>query len=66
MKGNSALLADAGFAGLLFWMPTLLIGTPIIEFRSMLLIGMTLAMVYLHPQLVRSRNSYSSQPYAAA
>jgi hypothetical protein len=53
-------------AGLLFWSPTLLIGTPIIEFRSMLLIGMTLAMVYLHPQLVRSRNSYLPQPYAAA
>jgi hypothetical protein len=66
MRGNSALLADMSMAGLLFWSPTLLIGTPIIEFRSMLLIGMTLAMVYLHPQLVRSRNSYSSQPYAAA
>ncbi len=66
MRGNSALLADMSMAGLLFWSPTLLIGTPIIEFRSMLLIGMTLAMVYLHPQLVRSRNSYLPQPYAAA
>jgi len=46
-NGSSALLADAGFAGLLFWMPTLLIGTPIIEFRSMLLLGMTLALPYL-------------------
>jgi hypothetical protein len=53
-------------AGLLFWMPTLLIGTPIIEFRSMLLIGMTLAMVYLHPQLIRSTTRYVSKPYAAA
>lgn len=66
IRGNSALLADMSMAGLLFWLPTLLIGTPIIEFRSMLLIGMTLAMVYLHPQLVRSRNSYLPQPYAAA
>ena len=66
MRGNSALLADMSMAGLLFWSPTLLIGTPIIEFRSMLLIGMTLAMVYLHPQLVRSRNSYLPQSYAAA
>lgn len=47
MRGNSALLADAGFAGLLFWMPTLLIGTPVIEFRTMLLLGLTLALPYL-------------------
>jgi hypothetical protein len=66
IRGNSALLADMSMAGLLFWSPTLLIGTPIIEFRSMLLIGMTLAMVYLHPQLVRRRTSYLLQPYAAA
>ncbi len=66
LRGNSALLSDMSMAGLLFWLPTLLIGTPIIEFRSMLLIGMTLAMVYLHPQVVRSRNSTLPQPYAAA
>jgi hypothetical protein len=48
LQGYRALFADAGLAGLLFWMPTLLIGTPIIEFRSMLLIGMTLALPYLH------------------
>jgi hypothetical protein len=53
-SGCSSLLADAGFAGLLFWMPTLLIGTPIIEFRTMLLLGMTLALPYL--PLVRSAN----------
>lgn len=47
LLGNSALLADAGMAGLLFWMPTLLIGTPVIEFRTMLLIGLTLALPYL-------------------
>ncbi len=47
LRGNGALLADAGIASLLFWLPTLLIGTPVIEFRSMLLIGMALAMPYL-------------------
>lgn len=47
LAGNSRLLADAGFAGLLFWVPTLLVGTPIIEFRTMLLIGMTLALPYV-------------------
>jgi hypothetical protein len=50
----------------LFWLPTLLIGTPIIEFRSMLLIGMTLALVYLHPRIVRSQTNHLAQPYAAA
>jgi hypothetical protein len=47
LQGNSALLADTGFAGLLFWVPTLLVGTPIIEFRTMLLIGLTLAMPFI-------------------
>jgi hypothetical protein len=40
-------MADAGFAGFLFWVPTLLIGTPIIEFRTMLLIGLALAMPFI-------------------
>ncbi len=47
LRGNSALLADAGIASLLFWLPTLLVGTPVIEFRTMLLLGLTLAMPYL-------------------
>lgn len=47
LQGNSALLADTGFAGMLFWVPTLLIGTPIIEFRTMMLIGLTLAMPFM-------------------
>lgn len=66
LSGNSALLADAGVAGLLFWLPTLLIGTPIIEFRSMLLIGMTLALVYLHPRIIRRQASYATPIYATA
>ena len=66
MSGNSALLADAGFAGLLFWMPTLLIGTPVIEFRTMLLLGLTLAMPYL-AQWVSARSlSNQAALYAAA
>jgi len=47
LYGMPRLVADAGFAGFLFWMPTLLIGTPIIEFRTMLLIGMTLALPFI-------------------
>jgi hypothetical protein len=47
LTGNARLMSDAGFAGFLFWIPTLLIGTPIIEFRSMLLIGLTLAMPFV-------------------
>src|SRR5690606_23123698 len=47
LQGNSALLADTGFAGMLFWVPTLLIGTPIIEFRTMMLFGLTLAMPFV-------------------
>jgi hypothetical protein len=47
LQGNSRLLADAGFAGFLFWIPTMLIGTPIIEFRTMLLFGLTLAMPFV-------------------
>ncbi len=46
-RGHEALLADMAMAGLLFWMPTLLIGTPVIEFRTMLLLGLTLALPYL-------------------
>ena len=66
MKGNSALLADAGFAGLLFWMPTLLIGTPVIEFRTMLLLGLTLSMPYL-AHCIHLRSPATQAPlYAAA
>ncbi len=50
-QGNQALLADAGLAGLFFWLPTLLVGTPIIEFRTMLLLGFTLALPFLTPKL---------------
>jgi hypothetical protein len=47
LQGNSRLLADAGMASLLFWVPTFLVGTPLIEFRTMLLFGLSLALVYI-------------------
>lgn len=53
LQGNSAILADAGFAGMLFWVPTLLIGTPIIEFRTMLMIALCLAMPFVAVGLKR-------------
>ncbi|MDQ9170683.1 O-antigen ligase family protein [Oxalobacteraceae bacterium R-40] len=65
LVGNSRLLADAGFAGFLFWTPTLLIGTPIIEFRTMLLIGLCLAMPYVAAG-VSARKYYVSYPHYAA
>ena len=68
-QGHPALLADAAMAGLLLWLPTLLIGTPIIEFRTMLLLGMTLALPYLcipREQRPRSPISPLRSLYAAA
>jgi hypothetical protein len=62
LMGDARLLADAGFAGFLFWVPTLLIGTPIIEFRTMLLIGLTLALPFvavgLHNYRLRNYHYY--------
>jgi hypothetical protein len=66
LRGNSALLADSGCAGLLFWLPTLLIGTPIIEFRSMLLIGMSLTLFYLHPRVTFARPLFLPMHHATA
>ena len=67
LRGNAALLADAGFGSLLFWIPTLLVGTPVIEFRSMLLIGLTLALPYLAARSnTAALRSPSTTHYAAA
>ncbi len=66
LRGNSALLADAGMAGLLFWTPTLLIGTPVIEFRTMLLLGLTLALPYLATRAPSARPQRWSPRHAAA
>jgi hypothetical protein len=63
LAGNAQMLSDAGFAGFLFWVPTLLIGTPIIEFRTMLLLGFTLALPFV---AVRRENVQLRTYYAAA
>lgn len=62
LSGNARLIADAGFAGFLFWIPSLLIGTPIIEFRTMLLIGLTLALPFVGVSL----SHYQARYHAAA
>lgn len=66
LKGNRALMADAGVASLLFWFPTLLVGTPIIEFRSMLLLGLALAMPYLASRGVPLRQAQRWRTHALA
>lgn len=66
LSGNNALLADAGFAGFLFWLPTLLVGTPIIEFRTMLLLGLTLAMPFIAQQQSYRRMQFMPAQYVAA
>lgn len=38
---------EAGFAGFLFLLPTLFMGTPIIEFRTMQLLGLVLVLPYI-------------------
>ncbi|RZI40185.1 O-antigen ligase domain-containing protein [Herbaspirillum sp. HC18] len=45
--GYARLIGDAGFAGFLFWIPTLLVGTPIIEFRTMMMLGLSLALPFI-------------------
>lgn len=55
LTGDARLLSDCGFAGFLFWIPTLLVGTPIIEFRTMLLMGLTLAMPFIASGLQQTR-----------
>lgn len=40
-------LFEAGFAGFLFSVPNLLLGTPIVEYRTMQVLGLLLALPYL-------------------
>ena len=47
LHGELLMLADTGAAGMLFWLPSLLIGTPIIEFRSMMMLGFALALPFI-------------------
>jgi len=62
LRGEARLWSDLGFAGLLFWLPTLLIGTPVIEFRSMLMIGLALALPFLAIRLQPSRRIAHAHP----
>lgn len=68
LSGDARLIADAGFGGFLFWIPTLLVGTPIIEFRTMMLLGMTLAMPFVAVGLhhYQVRQYVARYQYAAA
>lgn len=68
LLGNARLMADAGFAGFLFWLPTLAIGTPIIEFRTMLLFGLTFALplIAVGAQNRQVQTHYYQGAYAAA
>lgn len=61
LQGELKMLADAGAAGVLFWIPTLLIGTPIIEFRSMMMLGLALALPF-----VATRAATNEKNHAAA
>ena len=47
LTGDLRMMADAGAASVLFWLPSLLIGTPIIEFRSMMMLGLALALPFI-------------------
>ncbi|WP_292934034.1 O-antigen ligase family protein [Noviherbaspirillum sp.] len=69
LAGKERLIADAGFAGFLFWIPTLLIGTPIIEFRSMMMLGFSLALPFVAVGMQNyqiRRYLYQQSQYAAA
>ncbi len=49
-------LFEAGASGLLFLLPTLVVGTPIIEFRTMQLMGLCLALPYLAYTVAKAKN----------
>jgi hypothetical protein len=66
LMGNSKLLADMGFAGFMFWIPTLLVGTPIIEFRTMLLFGLCLALPFVAAGMNKRHYYVYQAQYAAA
>jgi hypothetical protein len=66
LAGNSKLLADIGVAGFMFWIPTLLVGTPIIEFRTMLLFGLCLALPFVAVGMQNRSYSPYQAHYAAA
>lgn len=59
-------LYEAGFAGFLFMMPNLFMGTPIIEFRTMQLTGLALALPYLVYALHRQQTAAQPSPIVPA
>ena len=56
----------AGFAGLLFLMPSFMGGTPIIEYRAMQMLGLCLALPYLTYGVYRAEGNLRSAPSAPA
>jgi hypothetical protein len=60
LSGDLQMLADAGAAGVIFWLPTLLIGTPIIEFRSMMMLGLALALPFLAIRAAASEKCHAA------
>ncbi len=62
LTGKLQMLADVGAAGVLFWLPTLLIGTPIVEYRSMQMLGLALALPFIAARAAATIKA----PHAAA
>ena len=54
---RTEVLSEAAFAGLLFSMPTILFGTPFIEFRTTQLLGVLFALPYLVYGLKKRRQT---------
>jgi O-antigen ligase len=54
-------LVDAALAGLIFMIVDFLIGTPIIQFRTMLLCGVMIAIPYLVAEIARRERAISTQ-----
>lgn len=50
-------LFEAGAAGLLFLLPTFAVGTPFVEFRTMQLMGLCLALPYLAYTVEKAKNA---------
>lgn len=63
---NARMLMFAGLAGTLFYMPTWLLGTPVIEYRTMQLQGLLLALPYLAYALSAKSRAPARQPVATA
>jgi O-antigen ligase len=56
---------EAGFAGLLFMIPDFSIGTPVVEYRTMQLLGLCLALPYLVHAIRRNNREAVEVPAAS-